>query len=876
MSKPHESMLRLLAGMTDGEQKLKFIRRLYDDGQLDDHDLYQLLVRSIERNPRYYFEQITENDLLKYMWDRFQGYPEALARALVRVCPDLFYGNPDWVTRLIIKLQGDKKLGAELGMITIAPSRGAGKGGGGLVIKIDESLLASIPREVQDLDVECRVNELLYWYSRDVELAHEHAQEEIDSAANDYERSIWDTARKKHQEYLVTEYDKAIKTINGRMFPAQHVRWWLSKSQGATRVLNIGDTGTYKTSFAAIAMREAGAKKVLVFCAPNARGNWAKELQLYYPHLKQNGLVDVIYKRRHVNNIAADAEFIIVGYSTLTDPRAVRALKAQDIDGIIWDESHYGKNVIGANPARRALGALEVIQHHNGNIKKLVACSATPWENSPDELAALACVLRPDSFKDPQEFMKSGAYASPRFLRALLDTCILDVSLHQVRDLPAITPKPWEDLFGAISVPWGQGQAELYQHIIDNVPETDICPEDPLKTVNGMDGKRKMRYLMYATVIPHVLEHAPGYHWPPVVKQAFKTWKMSGRLLWTCEHIDEHIDDSKFVVASGMNVQGVTQPLLDDEDIFWIGKHLKEKYGDEAVLLLDGSVTLGKKRDAVIRKWRTDPKIKILLVSMRTCPDSINLSVKIKDDPTVKAVRLIGFSLDWKPWKQFIGRFWREGLSVPMFYQTLIIEGTTSEALLELNRRKWDSQLMFRCRVPPTDEEWLEQLKPNKDRFKDLVRTPREWVRTINVDMRGAGEAGARAYLDRTSGLSTHGEVFARSFLEAQDSSASGHIARHMRYVLEEGLIPGGILSDPSTILDAGCGPATMARFLSLPIYGVDLNPWMIEKAREVAPELTANICEGSVSALDKWWTDKFRLTTCSMVLDWTERGSRK
>ena len=45
MSKPHESMLRLLAGMTDGEQKLKFIRRLYDDGQLDDHDLYQLLVR---------------------------------------------------------------------------------------------------------------------------------------------------------------------------------------------------------------------------------------------------------------------------------------------------------------------------------------------------------------------------------------------------------------------------------------------------------------------------------------------------------------------------------------------------------------------------------------------------------------------------------------------------------------------------------------------------------------------------------------------------------------------------------------------------------------------------------------------------------------
>ncbi|MEK7743631.1 MAG: hypothetical protein AAB578_04520, partial [Elusimicrobiota bacterium] len=170
MSATHDRTLALLSGMTDGERKFNFIKFLFDRHELDENDLYNLLVRSIERNPRYYFEAITHSDLLKYMWRRFQAYPEALARALVRVSPELFYGNPEWVTRLIIRLQSDKRLGAELGMITVGPRHGTGSGSAHLAIAIDESLLAAIPRDVQDLDVECRIRELLYWYSRDRDL----------------------------------------------------------------------------------------------------------------------------------------------------------------------------------------------------------------------------------------------------------------------------------------------------------------------------------------------------------------------------------------------------------------------------------------------------------------------------------------------------------------------------------------------------------------------------------------------------------------------------------------------------------------------------------------------------------------------------------
>ena len=83
-------------------------------------------------------------------------------------------------------------------------------------------------------------------------------------------------------------------------------------------------------------------------------------------------------------------------------------------------------------------------------------------------------------------------------------------------------------------------------------------------------------------------------------------------------------------------------------------------------------------------------------------------------------------------------------------------------------------------------------------------------------------------------------------------------------------MIPGGILDDPLQILDAGCGPATLARYLELPVVGVDLNPHMIRVAQELAPELAINSQVGRLSALADTWNQRFRLTVASMVLDWT------
>ncbi|MBI2473404.1 methyltransferase domain-containing protein [Candidatus Uhrbacteria bacterium] len=870
MSITQKRMLNLLSGMTDGERKFEFFKYLFERNELTEHDLYELLVKSIERNPSYYFEQITKNDLLKYLWHRFQAYPETLARALVRVCPELFYGNHEWVTRLIIRLQSDKRLGTELGMITVAPKQGTGQGSNRLTVAINEKLIQSIPRDVRDLDVECRIRELLYWYSRDPKLGAEYTQEQIDSA-NPYEAQVWNLARTHLDHYLKESFPQTVSKMNDRLFPAMHVRWWLDRSAAQTRVLNIGDTGTYKTSYSVLAMRQAEAKKVLIFCAANARANWEQELKLYLPHLRAVGRVEIVQNSSHV--IADNAEFIIVAYTTLVHRPVIQMLKEQKIDGIIWDESHYGKNVVGTTPAKRALGALEIIQSHVPSLKKVVANSATPWENSPEEIAALACILRPELFPNPREFLRSGAYASPRFLRALFETCILDIGLHEVRELPTIDPKPWEDLFNPVAIRMTPPQAVLYQQLLHQIPDqTD--EEDSLKIINGVDGSQKVRYLLYACDMPHVLARVAEYDWPAEIEDAFEDWSFSAKLVWLKDQIDQNIGTAKIVVASGMYVSGITKPIKDDEEILWIGRQLREWYGEKTVLILDGDVRIGEDRNDLIKQWRTQESARILLVSMKTCPDSINLSVTIEDDPTLKELLVIGFALDWKPWKQFLGRFWREGLRIPMRYVCPVLQGTIDEARMELNRRKWKSLTRFRSRVPPTDEEWTNYSKSDSATLSDLMRSPKEWVSIVNNDVRGIGEEAARCYLDKENGLSTQGEQFARSFLAAQEHMASGHIARHMRYVLQQGLIPGGILTDSTRILDAGCGPATLARTLQMPVTGVDLNPWMITVAREANPELTLNCQVGTVSQLPPSWTGRFRLSVCSMVLDWTQLGT--
>lgn len=869
MSQTTKQTKNLIAGMPDGDAKFRLIRHLADRKELTDEDLAEVFVQSVRNNPVFYAGKISDDPLLSYMWERFEAFPAALARALSAARPELFYGNQEWVTRLVIRLQSDMKMKAELGIVAIAPRRGPG--GIPLKVSVDPSLLDKIPADIFRLDVDCRVRDLIYWFSRDIAMGHEYAREQIFGARNEYESRVWTTAHERIASLLALTYEGTVERMNGRMFPALHVRWWLEQSKGAPRVLNIGDTGTYKTSYAALAVRAAGCRRTLVLCAPNAKVNWNDELDAYFPWAKRPGRIHVILTAKDAAFIPANAEFVVVGYALLGKQSVLDALKDVPFDAVIWDESHYGKNVVGNDPAKRAVATMEIIAAHADRLKNVTALTATPWENSPAEAAALACVLRPDAFPDPEQFKRSGAFASPRFLRALLDTCVLDIELDEVRELPAIDPRPWEDLFGAVPVVAGPAQRRLYQHMIDHEPaETG---DDLVQASNGVDASRKVRHLLSGADIPHALERVTDYDWPADILRSFGDWRLSAKLVALREYIDRRLTTGKFVVASGLNAQGVTRPFESAEEVLWLGRVLKEWYGDDSVLLLDGTVQIANgNRSALIHRWRTDPSARILVISAQTCPDSINLSVTIRHDPTVERLHILNFSLGWKPWKQMLGRFFREGQSVPISYRTFVMPGTADEARLELVRRKWDTMVRFRARVPPDDEEWKELQRPEGERLRALIRTPGEQVLRIANDMRGRGEGPAASYLSDRNGLTTNADVFARCFAEIQanGTSASHWIATHMRDTVQRGLVPGGIVAGADGIADIMCGPGTLARYLGIPVHGVDLNPAMIRVATELAPALAANLRVGRASALPPEWTGAFRLTTCSLGLDWT------
>ena len=114
------------------------------------------------------------------------------------------------------------------------------------------------------------------------------------------------------------------------------------------------------------------------------------------------------------------------------------------------------------------------------------------------------------------------------------------------------------------------------------------------------------------------------------------------------------------------------------------------------MLLLDGSVTIGDNRDALHPALARRPHGVILWVSMKTCPTRSTLGDDQLPTLTLQERLVIGFALDWKPWKQFLGRFWCEGLTLRMRYVCPTLRGTVDEARMELNRRKWASLTRFR------------------------------------------------------------------------------------------------------------------------------------------------------------------------------------
>lgn len=844
-------LVRLIQRMKDDQTRRSLIAILLKDGTLTEDDLAAFAAQEIEEHLDRFLAALKEDRLLQFYWERFKDYPQYLARALARLRPDLFY-TYGLAFRFILKLRTD------LGMVVLPPHR---PGDEPLGVEPMPALVREIRQDLFALDLECRFREFLYFFSVNIVEGRALLDEEIARTSTDYDREVLTAVRERVAELLDMEFPGIVPTLNGRPFPALHVRWWIAQAHDIPRCLNIGGTGTYKTSFATLMMCRDPREHILVLCAPHARKHWSREMTTYF---RKPPAIRVIQRAKELRS-RSDALFTVVGYSTLIRPDAVEELLAQSFDGLIMDECQYGKGVIGSESQRATRAVASQRLARELPLKRFIALSATPWENRPDELAAIATALRPDLFPTPEQFLKSGAGQSPRFLRELFADQVLEIELREISDLPPITPKPWEDLCGAEPIVMTPEHAALYRFVRDLEPEDGDEGPSPIQ---------KVQLLLQAAIHPHLLER--HMDWPDELRIAFRDWRLSTKLRWLREFVSTHIDNAKIVIGTGIYVEGITRLENGDVETAFVDRLLREWFGTDHVLTIDGTVSAhangsGKSpRDALIERWRTDPTVRVLLVSMRACPDSVNLTIP-KTDGIMK-LWVTTLSFGWKPWEQFLGRYWREGQGVPVEYRVPILVDSIDEDLLRLNQEKWRVQRLFRAQVPLSESEWGLLRKSGIQQLGTLLRSSVKEVHRITSMMRGRGENGCATAYATKDGMRTNAELFAEHFVRIQEYAGSGHISRFLSRAIDE-FVKAGLIRD-ERCLDAGCGPLTMARRRNTPWHSIDMNPHMIAAGRQLAGNLAEHARVGFLSELPEEWTGRFDLVVASLVLHFSSRSA--
>ncbi len=832
------------------EAKEATVQRLREYGELTDEDVRAIMENEIIKNLPRYKDLIEKDDLLRFVCLLFSNYPDYLARALVQLRPEIFY-NAGITSRIVAGLR------AEIGSVILPPSR---KGGIYELPIYRKELPEHVQQDLFLLYRECRFRDYLYYMSRNPHVGFEAIAQEIKETKSSFERRVLQHLRDYCKHLFAMKFPDFISEIKGKLFPAFHVRWWIDQAETIERVLNIGATSTYKTSFAVVGMHTYGCRKVLFVCPAHARVQCAEKIASYFREplgkvLLITGKDDIGLAKR------SRAQYTVVAYSTLIQETSRGAVSDQlleiPFDGLVLDESQYMNHAHGPNPAQRAQACERLIG--NLSMRRFMALAATPWENDPSELGPIVSAIMPDVIPSAEAFRRWGL-RDERFLREFLSGHVIGADLRDISDLPPITPTPWEDPFGAELIEPTPEHAQLYRF----VQEDESVELTPIEKVSR---------LLLAVTHPHKL--ANSYKWPASWKKRFTSWELSTKLAWLKEHIAQALkQEEKVVVGSGIYADGVTRSSDNDEEVLWVGRLLKQWFGDEHVLILDGQISASvdsngsSKRDRLIQRWQSDPKARILLISMRACPDSVQMCVK--KAPGVKGLFLTTISFGWKPWEQFRSRFYREEQEVPIRYRVPILKGTIDENLLRLNRQKLQSWESFHARSPIA-AEYLLQLTPKSD-IRQLVqqhRSPSEQVRRIAGQVSGKGEKAIQQMLQESYGVSTYGEVFARAFLETQEFSASGHISRCMEAAVRE-LEKHEPSYSGGQILDAGCGPLTLERRLQRPVYGIDMNPHMVELGVAHSSHKGLNAQVGFLSKLPSQWTGKFRLTACSLVLHWS------
>lgn len=416
-----------------------------------------------------------------------------------------------------------------------------------------------------------------------------------------------------------------------------------------------------------------GSKAVLIIVPATLITNWYHEVKKFAPNLSIN-----IYhgQDRKLNN--TPAELVITTYSLARID--LKKLSRNRWDIIISDETQKIKN-----PSSSQTKAVKSLK-----AKNKIAMTGTPVENRLMDYWSIFDFIMNNFLGSRSSFKHNFAipierYRDQKKLEAFRNITAPFILRREKRDSEVIDDLPEKmelDEYTSLK----KNQAAIYQKIIDEA-------EERLKQSSDIDRKGQIFKLLNS--LKQVCNHPAQY-----LKEDSADFRESGKAELLVELLDKIFDrkEKALIFTQYVQMGNLLQQILADQ------------FNLEP-LFLHGGLSR-KKRDKIIKKFQSDSKYKIFILSLRAGGVGLNLT---------SANHVIHYDLWWNPAveNQATDRAFRIGQEKDVTSYRLITEGTFEEKINDILIRKKKLADM----TVQTGEKWITEL--SNEELHDLIKLDR-------------------------------------------------------------------------------------------------------------------------------------------------------
>lgn len=309
-------------------------------------------------------------------------------------------------------------------------------------------------------------------------------------------------------------------------------------------------------------------------------------------------------------------------------------------------------------------------------------------------------------------------------------------------------------------------------------------------------------------------------------------------------------------LEDGQEANLYTRPELDtlnDSKLLTLLKSWVEENGlgvAEDVLMIDGTLSVGKARDGVISRWVNDPNAAVMLVTLESTYQSRDYTLNnLVDDQgrEIDGVRKIFLGPPWhfQQLKQMIGRSQRQGQLVPV--ENIVLE---VEDLIDQGKGEAVVYTYLLSRMALSGIV----LSPEEQAFFDSKRVGRRieyqsrearFMRDALGLLTAAGEDRMEDFFESNQ---IDPEKFGKKYFdEGKDEfKITGYNAELVSYLIKHTTEP------ESRVLSVGAGTLLLQRKLERGIDNVDVNPFIMEQGWDRARDYGGRIIVARASRLDE------------------------